>query len=94
MSYVLRVPARVADLIRGLHPEIKKKVRASLQAVVQAPIVGKSLKEELSGLRSYRMGRLRIVYRVTDDRVIEIVAIGPRTHIYQETLRLVQREHR
>jgi mRNA-degrading endonuclease RelE of RelBE toxin-antitoxin system len=94
VSYVLRVPARVADLIRGLHPEITKKNRASLQAIVQAPNVGKSLKDELSGLRSYRMGRLRIVYRVTDDRVIEIASIGPRTHVYQETFRLVQREHR
>ncbi len=90
----LRLPASVAELVRSLHPEIKKKVRAALQAISQQPKVGKPLKEELSGLRSYRMGRFRIVYRTTEDRVIEVVAIGPRTHIYQETVRLVQRVNR
>jgi len=43
-------------------------------------------------LRSYRLGRLRIIYRVAKPGVIDIVAIGPRKTIYEETFRLVKRQ--
>lgn len=87
----LRIPDRVAHLIRGLHPDIKRKVRAGLEAIIADPNIGKALKEELSGLRSYRIGRFRIVYRSAPEQGIEIVAVGPRSHIYQETYRLLRR---
>jgi mRNA interferase RelE/StbE len=87
----LRVPGDVASLIRGLHPDLKKKVRSALDAVVADPSVGKALRDELSGLRSCRVGRFRIIYRVAGS-VIEIVAVGPRTTIYAETWRRVRRD--
>ncbi len=40
--------------------------------------VGKPLRDELEGLRSYRMGRLRIIYRLSARaRVVELLAIRP-----------------
>jgi mRNA interferase RelE/StbE len=87
----LRLPDDLARLIRGLHPEIKRKVRAALQAIVEAPASGKALKDELTGLRSYRLGRLRIVYRVAKDRRIEVVALGPRRYIHEETYRKIRK---
>jgi len=89
--HTLRVPDGVASLSRGLHPAIKSKVRAALQEIVPNPTCGKSLKEELAGLRSFRLGRLRIVYRLADDRVVEIVTLGPRRTVYEDTYRLVRR---
>jgi len=88
----LRIPDDVAALIRGLHPSLKKKVRAGLEAILDAPENGKPLKDELAGLRSYRLGNLRIVYRLAKGRVIELVAVGPRRHIYEDTYRRVRRE--
>ncbi len=89
------LPARVVALIRGLHPEIKSKVRAGLDAVRANPSSeGKALKRELEGLRSFRVGRFRIVYRIRSATVIELVAIGPRRIIYEETLRLLKRDAR
>jgi mRNA interferase RelE/StbE len=88
----LRIPDDVAALIRGLHPSIKKKVRAALAAILDAPESGKALKDELAGLRSYRLGNLRIVYRLAKGRVIELVAVGPRRYIYEDTYRRVRRE--
>lgn len=41
--------------------------------------------------KNYRVGRSRIVYRLADERTIEIVAIGPRRTIYEETYRLLRR---
>jgi mRNA interferase RelE/StbE len=87
----LRIPDAVADLIRGLHPGIKHKVRAALESIQKAPTCGKPLKDELAGLRTFRLGRLRIVHRIAADRRIEIVALGPRSSIYEETYRRIRR---
>lgn len=87
----LRVPGEVATLVRGLHPDLKKKVRSALDAVLADPLVGKALRDELAGLRSCRVGRFRIIYRVPGS-VIELVAVGPRATIYAETWSRVRRE--
>src|SRR5438128_6241031 len=89
--YRLRVPGRIEELLRSLHPELKRKVRAGLDLIRADPEVGKELRDELAGLRSLRVGRIRIVYRVAARRLIDLVAIGPRRTIYQETLRLLRR---
>jgi mRNA interferase RelE/StbE len=89
----LRVPDEVADLVRGMHPILKRKTRASLKTILADPSSGKGLKDELSGLRSFRVGTFRVIYRVTRN-VVEIVAIGPRGRIYEETYRLLKRERR
>ena len=90
VTYRLRVPEGVAGTIRGIHPHLKKKIRASLKILLTDPSAGKTLKEELKGLLSFRVGRFRIVYRVKKS-TIEIVAVGPRNRIYEETLRLVKK---
>lgn len=93
--YALRVPWQVAELIRGLHPQIKRKLRSALDTIIADPRAGKTLKEELAGLWSFRVGRFRIIYRIHDRaaavRTIELVACGPRERIYEETYRLISR---
>jgi mRNA interferase RelE/StbE len=88
VRFRLKVPDETAVLVRSLHPELKRKVKAALQAILTEPQTGKALKNELAGLRSFRVGKLRVVYRIKE-RVIEIAAIGPRKRIYEETLRLL-----
>jgi len=86
------VSGNLAELVRGLHPELKRKVRAGLDLIRTDPASGKALHDELAGLRSLRVGRFRLIYRVAARRVIELVAIGPRRTIYAETLRLLRRK--
>jgi mRNA interferase RelE/StbE len=88
----LRVPDPLAVLLRALHPGLKRKVRAALDLVREDPDSGKALRHDLGGLHSFRVGRLRIIYRVAPKGLIELVAFGPRSTIYAETLRLVRRE--
>lgn len=88
----LRIPAAVAALISGLHPDLKKTVRRALEAILAEPAIGKSLKDELSGLASYRTKRFRIIYRRRPGQLIEIIAIGPRRYIYEETYKIMRRE--
>jgi len=87
----LVVPRDVQERIMKMHPELKKKIRASLKIILSAPYAGKALMEELSGLRSLPVRSLRIIYRIKNPDQIELVAIGPRDRIYEETLRLVQK---
>jgi len=82
----LRIPNDVAALIRGLHPDLKRRVRSVLGDILADPQLGKPLRDELAGLRSCRVSRFRIVYRVAAT-TIEIAAVGPRRTIYQETWR-------
>ncbi len=49
------------------------------------------MKEELSGLRSLRIKRFRIIYEISVRREISIVALGPRKYIYEETFRIIQK---
>jgi mRNA interferase RelE/StbE len=91
--YKLRIPADIAAVIRHMHPQLKQKIRAALRIIQNEPKVGKGLKEELAGLRSFRVNRFRIVYQIVNDApqgVLEIAAIGPRPAIYEETLRLIR----
>jgi mRNA interferase RelE/StbE len=85
-----RLPTHVAELIRGLHPAIKRKVRVALETLLDEPLTGKALKAELDGL-SLRVARFRVIYRIGDEGVIEVVSLAPRTSIYEETLRLLRR---
>jgi mRNA interferase RelE/StbE len=86
-----RAARELQDLLRGLHPELKRKVRAGLDLTRSDPSAGKELRDELAGLRSLRVGRFRIIYRIAGRRVVELVAVGPRRTIYEETLRVLRK---
>ena len=92
-TYLLRVPDEVASLIRGLHPLIKSQIRTASQTILEDPHCGKSLKEELHNLRSYRVKKYRIIYRVVCKNMeLEVVAVGPRRNIYKETFKIISKE--
>jgi mRNA interferase RelE/StbE len=76
----LRVPDEVVALIRGCHPQLKRKIRAGLLQIATEPESGKSLKDELEGLKSYRTSRFRIIYRISSKQTTEslLVRLGCR----------------
>jgi len=88
--HTLDVPTHVAGQLRELHPLLKRKVRAALEAILAEPHAGKPLKDDLTGLWSFRVGRFRLIYRPANRRVT-LIAFGPRDGIYEETSRLVAR---
>ena len=90
-EYVLRISDNLAFFIRKLHPQLKRKVRVALTDILANPSCGKALKLELTGLWTYRVGRHRIIYRWSEGKVIDLVAVGPRSTIYEETHRLIMK---
>ena len=93
--YLLRVPDDIVSLIRGLHPLIKSQIKTALQALLNDTHCSKSLKDELQGLRSYRVKKYRIIYCVVrKKKELEIIAIGPRRKIYEETFKIISKEEK
>jgi mRNA interferase RelE/StbE len=90
--YKLVAPKDLQKLIRTMHPSLKKKIKASLKIILSEPYSGEALMDELSGLRSFRISSFRIIYRIKEPEETELVAIGPRERIYEETFRMIQKK--
>ncbi|MGE0827477.1 MAG: type II toxin-antitoxin system RelE/ParE family toxin [Candidatus Binatia bacterium] len=87
----IRLPTEVQAAIRVMHPTLKRRVRAGLDQILKDPQSGKPLKQELTGWRSFRVGRVRIIYRQTRT-AIEVGAIGPRASIYLDAAQRLSRK--
>ena len=81
-GYRIEMPRMLRDLIRHLPPELKAKIKAALRSISDDRYRAKELKGDLEGLRSYRVARSRVVYRIAGSAV-QIVALGPRANIYE-----------
>ena len=80
--YRLEMSQAVRNLITHLPPELKRKVRTAFRAIAADPHQAKELKDDLVGLRSYRLGNARIIFRLIGPTV-EVIAFGPRRNIYE-----------
>jgi mRNA-degrading endonuclease RelE of RelBE toxin-antitoxin system len=80
--YRLEMSQAVRNLITHLPPELKRKVRTAFRAIAANSDQAKELKNDLVGLRSYRLGNARIIFRLTGQSV-EIIAFGPRRDVYE-----------
>ena len=90
MVYRVSIARAVADSVSGLHPEIKKELRAALKYLAENPYFGKELQEELFGFFSYRFKRYRINYKVDESRnTIVVYMIGHRRDVYELLAELV-----
>lgn len=89
---LLKMSDDTKKLIRHSHPQLKRKLRDALRMIIDDPLCGKALKEELIGLRSLRVGRIRVIYSIVEDSIIEVITIGPRKTIYEETFKIISKE--
>ncbi|OQW58830.1 MAG: cytotoxin [Nitrospira sp. ST-bin4] len=89
------LPPHVAEVIRSLHPDLKRSIKSAVRAIATDPACGEPLKRELNGLRKYRVRRFRIVYAVDQKtRVIRLMAVGHRRHVYDELTERLRRTGR
>jgi mRNA-degrading endonuclease RelE of RelBE toxin-antitoxin system len=70
------------NLIAKLHPELKPIIRSRLDNLQKDLFTGKKLERELSGYRSLRAKRFRIIYKLNEiEGIIEIHYVGHRKDI-------------
>lgn len=89
-AYRARYTPEATKRIRHLHPQIKQDIRDGIRALLNAPLAGRPLHDELSGFRSYRVRTYRVIYRLNDDEAtLDIVFVGPRRNVYEEIRELL-----
>lgn len=91
-GFQLDVPPHVAEVLRHLHPDIKRPIKAALRAISKDPAIGEPLERELKGLLKYRVSRFRIAYAVDrTHRTIRVMAVGHRRRIYDDLTEMIRR---
>lgn len=86
MTYGVHVPGSVRRYIGRLDRATQARVLTKIDEIAAAPWSGAISKplHEAGGLRSARVGNLRILYEVDEAvRVVEITDIGPRGDVYR-----------
>ncbi len=74
-----------ARLLAKLHPESKKLIKAALNELRQNPHLGDDLQQELSGFKSYKIKRYRILYGINEEEgVIQVYYVGHRRDVYEQ----------
>jgi mRNA interferase RelE/StbE len=83
VSWTVEYSQEAAKAIRRLDPQLRSRIRAAIEAIRGDPFRGKPLQLNLKGLRSWRTGDFRIVYRLVESRLeILVVAVGHRREVY------------
>ena len=84
-SYKIKFTPEAARLTAKLHPDNKKMIKTGLKTLQENPNIGGNLQEELSGFKSYKLKRYRIIYRmIEDENIINIYYIGHRRDVYEQ----------
>ena len=84
MAYHLVYSQISRDQIRSLHPQIKPVVKRRIQELKDNPFTGIALEKELSGYRSIRAKRFRIIYKILQkENAVQIHYVGHRKDIYE-----------
>ena len=88
MTWTIRYTTSAARDIRRLDPGIRRHIQAAMKALREDPWRGKLLQMSLRGLRSWRTGAFRIVYRIQEEQIeILVLAVGHRRNVYDEIRR-------
>ena len=64
----------------------KDRLDKCFEALKIDPVNGPNVKRlhgELTGLDRYRVGQLRVIYKIEEDRIVIVVAIGARGGVYK-----------
>ncbi|NQT57208.1 MAG: type II toxin-antitoxin system RelE/ParE family toxin [Desulfobacteraceae bacterium] len=92
IQWKIRLTPEATKTLSKLHPENKKIIKAALKQIRQSPYSGTDLQEELSGLKSFKPKRYRILYKINEEeQSIEIYYIGHRRDVYEHFKRLLNR---
>ena len=84
MKYTVILSRQAEHSYKKLDGKIKTQVRDCLISLEEEAYSGKRLHGDLKDNNSLRIGKLRIVYAVSEkEKMVYVIAIGPRNTIYQ-----------
>ncbi len=90
MTWAVSYTVTAQGAIRKLDPGTRNRVRAAVEELAEDPLRGKPLGFTLKGLRSWRTGDWRIIYKAEAEKVVVvIVTVGHRRDVYERVSRLL-----
>ena len=91
-GYKIQFTPEAVRLLSKLHPENKKLIKNGLKELKKNPVIGGYLQEELSGFKSYKLKRYRIIYKmVEENNEIHIYYVGHRSDVYEQFQNLLNK---
>lgn len=78
----VRLSKRAEKGLNGLDAPFKDPLKEAIRELSANPLLSKKLKGEFEGLRSYRVGSFRIVYRFSEES-LEVAYIDHRKDVYR-----------
>jgi len=88
----IRFAPEAAKFIANLHPENRKIIREAVDQIRRNPHSGHDLQEELSGFKSFKSKRYRIIYKVDEGgSSVDIYLVGHRRDVYEQFRVLLRR---
>lgn len=83
MAYQLRIEPSALKSLNRIPKRERQRIIASLQGIKKDPFDGKVLEGELKGIRSWRVGEYRILYRILkQELLVLVIKIGNRQGVY------------
>jgi len=85
MTYTVLLSHQAEKFYKKLNKNLKDRVKEALIKLQNKPHLGKTLHGDLKGNYSIRIGKIRIVYSISEkNKTVYTIAIGPRKTIYQQ----------
>ena len=78
----VKLSRRAEKALEIVEARFKEQLKSAIREVSGDPLLGNKLKSESEGLRSYRLGPFRIVYRCTTE-LLEVVLVDHRKDVYR-----------
>jgi len=84
LTYTVLLSHQTEKFYKKLTENVKARVREALTTLEDHSYAGKQLHGELRGNYSLRIGKIRIIYTISEkDKTVYVITIGPRKTIYQ-----------
>ena len=85
INYKIKFTPEAARLLSKLHPENKKLIKNGLKDLRKSPDAGGNLQEKLSGFKSYKLKRYRVIYKmIEENKEIHTYYIVHRSDVYEQ----------
>ena len=78
----VRISRRAEKVLEALDARLQEQLKAALRELSTNPLLGKKLKGEFEGLRSYRLSTFRIIYRLSE-LAVDVDVLDHRKHVYR-----------
>jgi len=63
--------------------QLRERIIKSIEKLKDNPYLGKPLSRNLAGLRSLRVGKYRVIYKIDEEnKVIWLITVGHRKDVY------------